>query len=735
MTTLAQKKRSGRSGSHDSKTAHRQAEEKKDSAAQRKVMRSAYLQTKMAVSTPGDTQEQEADRVADEVSRMPKGVARAVDETAPPGSSQPENNAEQPQSLQTKISRMGEEPETARTKLCRAEAENLDMKAARSAEENLATQLHRSAKDEPVQTKLFRDNLEEANPTVMRSEEEDATAQAKLHRQEEEPTNTETDTEAASPQTPIVADETEQKIESLRGQGNPMADDIRQDMEGKLHADFSRVSIHTSGDADALCKQLSARAFTVGNDIFFAAGEYAPTTEAGRKLLAHELTHVIQQQNSIRKLHRSIYPADTPDGNAQAQTQLRALSTLNIPPIKQRHLPMYSQLARDGNLGRVMNYTRSSPAQSSVWKQSINIAEEDIVSRLHALTPAVNWPASENGLVNFRLANPAADPQSFPKQRFLNSIIKVPKWDRRGNYISQYQVDHIIELQTSGAHGSRTAVGNSIENMELLDQPSNGSSGAIIMNGIYSNVVSYLNTLTPIPSPDNWLREHNIIFDNVVVGRGGDRSEGESSWWTLEEIRALDHLNALRGAPPALIDGNDRNFVLASGPGGVEIGRFAHNRTQTEFAPRGRSSRAVAGLEITSIALNATAEQDNSGSEIEIGTLTANWDLPADWQPATAQTTMPIYGLGPYSGYLLPRSSLDAHFAHASPASFTDLSIGAEGVTAGGAITPSIPLFANLDLSLEMLGDDIIFRTEYMPDNLDLNFPGLNIYAGSIGLS
>ena len=114
MATLAQKKRSGKSGGHDNKTAHRQAEEKKDSAAQRKVMRSAYLQTKMAVSTPGDTQEQEADRVADEVSRMPKGVARAADETAPPGSSQPENNAEQPQSLQTKRYRASKAPSTGR---------------------------------------------------------------------------------------------------------------------------------------------------------------------------------------------------------------------------------------------------------------------------------------------------------------------------------------------------------------------------------------------------------------------------------------------------------------------------------------------------------------------------------------------------------------------------------------------------------------------------------------------
>src|SRR5690606_6452449 len=67
---------------------------------------------------------------------------------------------------------------------------------------------------------------------------------------------------------------------------------------GSLH-DFSRVRIHTGPQADAAADAVNARAYTLGHDIVFAGGEYAPHTDAGRRLLAHELTHVIQQRPGV----------------------------------------------------------------------------------------------------------------------------------------------------------------------------------------------------------------------------------------------------------------------------------------------------------------------------------------------------------------------------------------------------------------------------------------------------
>ena len=81
----------------------------------------------------------------------------------------------------------------------------------------------------------------------------------------------------------------------MRGAGSPLSPSVRAYFEPRLGADLRQVRVHTDTQAASAAKALQARAFTVGRDIVFGAGEYSPTTTAGRKLLAHELTHVVQQ--------------------------------------------------------------------------------------------------------------------------------------------------------------------------------------------------------------------------------------------------------------------------------------------------------------------------------------------------------------------------------------------------------------------------------------------------------
>jgi hypothetical protein len=81
----------------------------------------------------------------------------------------------------------------------------------------------------------------------------------------------------------------------LRSSGQPLDRDTRASMEPRFHRDFSQVRVHSDERAAESARAVSAHAYTVGNDIVFAAGRYAPATRDGRRLLAHELTHVAQQ--------------------------------------------------------------------------------------------------------------------------------------------------------------------------------------------------------------------------------------------------------------------------------------------------------------------------------------------------------------------------------------------------------------------------------------------------------
>ena len=87
----------------------------------------------------------------------------------------------------------------------------------------------------------------------------------------------------------------QQRLESQKGSGSPLPAKARTFMESRFAADFSGVRLHTGGDAAQLSQELNAQAFTRGKDIFMGAGKYDPASRAGQKLLAHELTHVIQQ--------------------------------------------------------------------------------------------------------------------------------------------------------------------------------------------------------------------------------------------------------------------------------------------------------------------------------------------------------------------------------------------------------------------------------------------------------
>ena len=79
--------------------------------------------------------------------------------------------------------------------------------------------------------------------------------------------------------------------------GTALPGGTRAEMESVFGADFGRVRIHTDPVAVQMNRQLNARAFTHGSNIYFNQGEYQPGSYEGSKLLAHELTHVLQQQN------------------------------------------------------------------------------------------------------------------------------------------------------------------------------------------------------------------------------------------------------------------------------------------------------------------------------------------------------------------------------------------------------------------------------------------------------
>jgi hypothetical protein len=92
--------------------------------------------------------------------------------------------------------------------------------------------------------------------------------------------------------------EVQSGINAARGGGSGLDGGARERLAPGLGDDLSDVRVHTDATADALARSVSARAFTTGSDVFFAAGEYRPNSSEGENLLAHELAHVVQQRGA-----------------------------------------------------------------------------------------------------------------------------------------------------------------------------------------------------------------------------------------------------------------------------------------------------------------------------------------------------------------------------------------------------------------------------------------------------
>ncbi|NIM95754.1 MAG: DUF4157 domain-containing protein [Anaerolineales bacterium] len=215
---------------------------------QRKVLPASLAGTSShshLINEPGDTYEREADGVAEQVVQMPEPRLQRVCAEC-------------------------EEEETLQSKPQVGQITPQIQRQIESEEEE---------EREPVQTKV-PDSTSFQRQTEEPEEDE-----------EEEPIQT----KHADGANLEVATSLEARISSLRGGGQPLQSSVRGFFESRFGYDFNRVRVHTDGNANRLAQAVNARAFTRGQSIVFGRGQYAPETSTGRRLLAHELTHVVQQ--------------------------------------------------------------------------------------------------------------------------------------------------------------------------------------------------------------------------------------------------------------------------------------------------------------------------------------------------------------------------------------------------------------------------------------------------------
>lgn len=520
----------------------------------------------------------------------------------------------------------------------------------------------------------------------------------------------------------------ESTLSNSKGGGSPLETNTRSEMESGFGTDFSNVRVHKDSNAVQMNQQLGSQAFANGSDVYFNEGKYNPGSDSGKHLLAHELTHTVQQGASVQpKMIQK-----TGEEETQTENPDDILKKFYLPAVKARHLSHYQAWANQGKLKRMQGYNRGKPNQIRKWKNYFWDKMQN--------TEQLGLHEDFRGLKEIKI--PGEDNPLRGRRRTLLKKLTITKWDRQGvPQDNTLEVDHIVELQAGGWPGPDLSA-NEVDNMELLDKTSNTSAGGKTRANIEKIVRNYLDArdnLSENPSTQSdaasYMASHTINFTEVEVGQGDFAgSTPDSKFWTASEIEQGLHLVYAEDLGNIGEPGSPTEFALMTLDDGFLMHLFPHGEglLNISVGEEDVGKNAIPGLAISNVTL--TSGYESSESDAVIGSITVSWNLPEKFNAPEGTFPIPIKkSESQYAGKIQNLPSFGLDFQHMSPIEFSgDYGIDEEGVFAEGSLTPSMEFLRGTQIVVGVRGEEVYFNAEFSPSNLNLPVPGLTIDSSTL---
>jgi hypothetical protein len=569
--------------------------------------------------------------------------------------------------------------------------------------------------------------------------------------------NTASDGNVQKKENPASQEETassvEDKLQASKGQGSALDNKTRGEMESSFGADFSGVKVHTGGDAAQLSNDLNAQAFTHGKDIYFNEGKYKPETSSGKHLLAHELTHTVQQNNEIQKKLIQRNPQQPgPAGTSSINFDSGAITLpkISMPGAKSRE--DNSKLAppfkypkgyeRKNSYKDVKNES-SSKEQREVLTQAVTKGVTDKVNEKTQKAKADNAYDKDTDTYFFKHKN-RPELRLIGKPALISEYSSIPTWTRNGK-ATAYDVDHVRELQLEGK--------NFATNMELLHFSLNRAAGNAVKLQINSRIDEFIQQeekknstdfqkkefpKTNIKAKDNF----DIVF-NTVDFTIAPTASGKEHYWSLEEITAgkhLDSFDAMTSKEIKAVQGSKGDETINTSPiGGValkkkDIKEFNDASKKIKFSEPSfieNQTGKKAGEEIGSFNMDFGfygSKEDRKKFKVPVlqmdGVLFGG-SIPRRGQSGTGGLEQLLVGLD------LPGMS---------PVTVDEaMLVKGKGLAVRGRIHPTIDIIQGIDLDFFIEGDDFGISKTFsageikVPPPFKINDISLTIKAGTSG--
>jgi outer membrane protein OmpA-like peptidoglycan-associated protein len=443
--------------------------------------------------------------------------------------------------------------------------------------------------DENIQEKPLAENI---TPVMLKEDEKDKEIMPKSE---------------AGPVSPNL--ETENQIAGLSGGGIPLDPGIRAGMEQRFGADFGGVKIHSGSSAAALSNRLGAHAFTTGNDIFFNSGKYSPETLSGKHLLAHELTHTIQQganpkMNSKAAIQR--WPWDTLSPEEELANDKREFRSRNYGPLnytqasvsgsgfEASYLPAANRLNitvrgkirfADTLSGGAGGYSSSNSFMNKAGFMPImNALPPEIQARI---LPYFQWTDDQKQIHLIRFRQNLETATALWQNTGMSLQVDEPGWEdvtaTPNINLDITEGAAVHNTQPSGPFGIFTETNESTSDhlqVEIVKQPSaddvanitriiteyNATTGATVTGGMIQGVRSYLGN-------DPGSRGSASEGSNNFMSLENDRSDDPNTSFSFTSVNFANNESQLSEEARAALDSffSDPSILMNNAERGVEI--------------------------------------------------------------------------------------------------------------------------------------------------------------------
>ena len=547
---------------------------------------------------------------------------------------------------------------------------------------------------------------------------------------------------------PDVSPQTQHRIESSKGGGEPLPANTREEMEGAMGTDLSAVRIHHGNEAADLSNQLQAQAFTHGNDIYFGQGKYDTQSQSGRHLLAHELTHTVQQGGSVKKkgVIQRTPTASTPtpgvanNGNAAAhagdppinkEAKTIKVPAIELPGFKRNMMPSQANYSFKKNTrsGGHLNEWETQAVSTGGFLNKFN------TMRLAQLPNGGASPAGNNTYFMVSITA-ASGGLIFGNPEEIQRRSTRPTWRKNGQG-NVFQVDHKVELQIGGADVD-------IGNLWLLSDSINTSSGGTIQGAIRSSVQGVLDANADLAqglSAQSIMDTYSITADSLTGG-GSPGSVQDTDFYTIDDIKNGAHLDGLRFLVPGRDDAQLHSFVDTS-----KIHLFFNERRGRVFelpkaGPYFIPGSTNYGLHINTLTYDPQTDIMQAGGAGSMNvSLFRNSNVAQSVNQDFAINPIP----GIYGGFISRQSilsTLHPQLKKLSPVELQEADLDDNGVLeARGKVHTDIPLIDNADIDVVFDSNGIGVRKIFnggeihVPPPFRITDTSLGITLGDSGLT